>query len=328
MPELATVNAEAPCAPFLNDIEPMTEEQYAELLKRIGATKASLERDAKLLREWLGQQPHLPQLGADWDPWLIRFLVGGKNSLQRAKEYLEKYCTSRARNPELFTQQPSPVVEQLFVLIKSGVLPMVTPQGTRMVMSRFTKELGEDASKMDWGVYFKLSCHMVELFLASEGHPVDAEICVDLEHYSVSLSNSFVANLSMFKQLIEVTQGSVPLHYKVVHLLNAPAIIKTVIAMVRPFLKDKLGERIIVHENNESFEKCVHKACLPSDYGGQSGKTLAQMCDDWHLIIHSNMPWFNARQKRLAADETKRVGGKPRQDDFGVEGSFRKLTVD
>ncbi|XP_034246563.1 alpha-tocopherol transfer protein-like isoform X2 [Thrips palmi] len=321
------MDAGAACTPFLHDIKPLPEEQHAALLKKVDATPESLKRDVKILREWLAQQPHLPQLGEDFDPWLIRFLIGSKNSLQRAKEYLEKYCTSRAQRAELYTQGPSPGVENLFALIKSGVLPVTTPQGTRMVITKFTKEVGEDPSKMDWGIYFKLTVHMADVFLGSEGHPVDAEICMDLEHFTVALNNSFVANLSLFRQFVDTAQGSVPLHYKAVHLVNAPGIIKTVIAMVRPFLKDKLGERIIVHDTVESFHKCVDKACLPSDYGGQ-GKTLQQMCDDWHLIIHTNMPWILARQAKLAADESKRVGGKPRQDDFGVEGSFRKLAVD
>lgn len=55
---------------------------------------------------------------------------------------------------------------------------------------------------------------------------------------------------------------------------------------------------------------------------------LSRVADDWYLIIHSSMPWFRARQKKLASDESKRVGGKPKHDDFGIEGSFRKLAVD
>lgn len=328
MPELVQVDVAAACTPFLLDIQPLSEEQQAALLKKVDATPESLQRDVKILREWLAQQPHLPQLGEDFDPWLIRFLIGSKNSLQRAKEYMEKYCTSRAQRADLFTQAPSPVVDRLFNLIKSGVLPVVTPQGTRMVITKYSKELGEDPSQMDWPTYFKLTVHMADVFLGSVGHPVDAEVCIDLENFTVALSNSFVACLSQFKQFVDTVQGSVPLHYRAVHLVNAPGLIKTIIAMVRPFLKDKLGERIVVHETVESFHKCVDKSCLPSDYGGLSNKTLAQLCDDWYQVIHTNMPWILARQAKLAADESKRIGGKPRLDDFGVEGSFRKLAVD
>lgn len=57
------MDADAACTPFLHEIRPMPEDLYAEHLKKVGATKASLEQDVKLLREWLAQQPHLPQLG-------------------------------------------------------------------------------------------------------------------------------------------------------------------------------------------------------------------------------------------------------------------------
>lgn len=95
---------------------------------------------------------------------------------------------------------------------------------------------------------------------------------------------------------------------------------------------------------------------MPSDYGGRSGTTIQQMCgkftgkiygtfnqyfyslpavlfieiclvaDDFRLLLRINMPWLRARQTYLASDESKRVGS--RQDDFGIDGSFRKLAVD
>ena len=68
-------------------------------------------------------------LPEDFDPWLIRFLIGSKNSLQRAKEYMEKYCTSRAQRADLFTQAPSPVVDRLFNLMY--VLVQRKQQNTR-----------------------------------------------------------------------------------------------------------------------------------------------------------------------------------------------------
>ena len=50
----------------------------------------------------------------EFDPWLIRFLLGSKNSLQRAKEYLDKYCTIRALLPHRFAVEPSPAVDEQF----------------------------------------------------------------------------------------------------------------------------------------------------------------------------------------------------------------------
>lgn len=57
-----SVDADAACVPFLHDIKPLTEEQQAALHKKVDATPESLKRDVKILREWLAQQPHLPQL--------------------------------------------------------------------------------------------------------------------------------------------------------------------------------------------------------------------------------------------------------------------------
>ena len=50
------------------------------------------------------------------------------------------------------------------------------------------------------------------------------------------------------------------------------------------------------------------------------------VADEFQLILRTNYPWLAARVSKLAADETKRLRG--RTDDFGVDGSFRKLAVD
>lgn len=50
------------------------------------------------------------------------------------------------------------------------------------------------------------------------------------------------------------------------------------------------------------------------------------VADEFQLILKTNYPWFAARATKLAADETKRLGGS--RDDLGIDGSFRKLAVD
>lgn len=62
-----------------------------------------IERDIKLLREWLDTQPHLPK---DMDDGRLRtFLRGCKFSLEKVKKKLDMYYTMRNAIPEFFSNR-------------------------------------------------------------------------------------------------------------------------------------------------------------------------------------------------------------------------------
>lgn len=82
----------------------------------------------------------------------------------------------------------------------------LTDQGSRIVFIKFKKEVGDDASKMDWNLQYRLSVCAAELTIASSGNTHDMGIVFDLEHFSMGLNNSYVANLILFKRFIETVQ--------------------------------------------------------------------------------------------------------------------------
>lgn len=62
-----------------------------------------VERDIKLIREWLDTQPHLPK---DMDDVrLTNFLRGCKFSLEKVKKKLDMYYTMRTAIPEFFSER-------------------------------------------------------------------------------------------------------------------------------------------------------------------------------------------------------------------------------
>lgn len=59
---------------------------------------------------------------------------------------------------------------------------------------------------------------------------------------------------------------------KEVHIINVSPLIDTVINWVKPFLKEKIRNRIHVHPDGlESLYKFVPREILPSEYGGDAG---------------------------------------------------------
>lgn len=59
-------------------------------------------------------------------------------------------------------------------------------------------------------------------------------------------------------------------------------------------------------------------------------KTVIQIIivEKWIKILEDHTPWFK-EQENIKADESKRPGKPTNYDDlFGVDGSFRQLSID
>lgn len=63
---------------------------------------------------------------------------------------------------------------------------------------------------------------------------------------------------------------------KEVHVVNVSPLVDTIVNFVKPFLKEKIRNRIFFHTNGyESLYKYVPKEILPEEYGGFAGPTAA-----------------------------------------------------
>lgn len=72
-------------------------------------------------------------------------------------------------------------------------------------------------------------------------------------------------------------QEAYPVKLKEVHIINVSPLIDTVINWVKPFLKEKIRNRIHVHPDGlESLYKFVPREILPAEYGGDAG-TLQEL---------------------------------------------------
>lgn len=54
-------------------------------------------------------------------------------------------------------------------------------------------------------------------------------------------------------------------------MINISPLVDTIVSFVKPFLKEKIRERIHIHSNIEDLYKFVPKEMLPSEYGGNAG---------------------------------------------------------
>lgn len=71
---------------------------------------------------------------------------------------------------------------------------------------------------------------------------------------------------------------------KEVHIINISPLVDTIVNFARPFLKEKIRQRIHFHSNLESLYKFVPRPMLPQEYGGDAGP-CADMNSTYIAII-------------------------------------------
>lgn len=109
--------------------------------------------------------------------------------------------------------------------------------------------------------------------------------------------------------------------------MNVSPLIETLISWVKPFLKEKIRNRIFVHSNMDTLHNYIPKDVLPEEYGGTGG-CLKDIQVEWIKKLEEYVPWFK-EQDDVKADETKRPGKPTNYEDlFGMEGSFKQLNID
>ncbi|XP_028131456.1 clavesin-2 [Diabrotica virgifera virgifera] len=75
---------------------------------------------------------------------------------------------------------------------------------------------------------------------------------------------------SVLKLMIEGLQDCFPARFKGIHFIAQPWYVETALALIKPFLNEKVKERIFVHGNNLStLHEHVHKDVLPAELGGE-----------------------------------------------------------
>lgn len=281
------------------------------------------EKDLEHIKDWLKKQPHLPDT---WDEArLMTFLRGCKFSLEKCKRKLDMYFTMRAAVPEFFKDRDvnRPELKAIAKLGQGPPLPGLTPEGRRVICMR---GLTKDVETPNLADAMKLALMVGDIRLAAEEVGVAGDVYV-LDASVVSPQHFARVSPAIVKKFLVCVQEAYPVKLKEVHVVNVSPLVDTIINWVKPFLKEKIRNRIYVHSDLESLYKWIPKNVLPEEYGGTAGK-LAEFNEQWIKKLEEYTPWFK-EQENIKADESKRPGKPTNYDDlFGLDGSFRQLSID
>lgn len=183
---------------------------------------------------------------------------------------------------------------------------------------------------------------------------------------------------AMVKKFLICVQEAYPVKLKEVHIINVSPLVDTIVNFVRPFLKEKIRQRIHFHSDLDSLYKFVPKKMLPKEYGGDAG-TMADLTgecwrcilnvfrlnsmifgliplnfwlnsticwlyatiwdnnqkiviidstEQWRVKLREYTAWFKEQESKKTNEALRPGAPKTADDLFGMDGTFRKLTID
>ncbi|XP_029479766.1 alpha-tocopherol transfer protein [Oncorhynchus nerka] len=229
-----------------------------------------------------------PQQSLNWsDTFLIKFLrardFNVELSLKVGISLLFNYQRWRRECPEISANlQPSSVLG-LLQNNYHGVLRDRDLSGSRVLIYR----IGQWNPK-DFTVYevFRVSLITSELIVQeTETQRNGLKAIFDMQGWC--FAHALQINPSLAKRISSVLTDSFPLKVRGIHLINEPIFFRPVFAMLRPFLPDKIKQRIHMHGSTfkETLRDFFSEDILPQEYGG-SGPSMEEVCQKWtsHIL--------------------------------------------
>lgn len=200
------------------------------------------------------------------DNFLRRFLYARKHDVQESFELLVRYHQHRREHPELWATADGGVLRAL-----SDGLPGVLAQRDRR---------GRCVLLMFASNWIPHACPLVSVFrallLTIERTLSDHQnlangyvIIVDWTEFTFKQSCSLQAKV--LKMMIDCLQDCMPVRFKSIHFIGQPWYVETALAVIKPYLKAKTRERIVLHGNNLStLHDSLPLDILPAELGGES----------------------------------------------------------
>ncbi|KAF5291254.1 hypothetical protein FQR65_LT11432 [Abscondita terminalis] len=296
--------------------------------KELNEDSTRIEEHLEHIRNWLQKQQHLT--ARQNDQFLIAFLRGCKWSLQKTKDKIDNYYTIRSFLPEIFTNK-DPFLPEIQGVLKAGLcfpLPnTVNPGGPRMMyfsLSNIPRDM------VDHEAIAKIFFMTLDVLLLEDDNFTVSGYQV-IGDYGKTPSSVFLKiSPALLKQYIICVTKAYPVRGKMNVGFNVPGILETLMnTIVKPILNDKFQKRLHLFSpsNTEKSYKIINKVLLPEEMGGQNG-SIKELAIQWKEKLESYRDYF-LEDAKYGSNEKLRVGlSKTYDENFGMDGSFKKLNID
>ncbi|KAM6919153.1 alpha-tocopherol transfer protein [Xenentodon cancila] len=270
--------------------------------ERLRPSVESLRRRAE--RNGGLQAGGLPGLSSFSDRFLLKFLRARDFDVALSLKLLLNYLQWRRDSPEISGCLAPSSVLGLLSMSYHTVLPQRDYAGSRVLIYR----IGQWNPK-DWSAFqvFRVSLMTSEIIsMETETQRQGLKVIFDLQGWS--LGHALQINPSLARKISSVLLDSFPLKVRGIHLVNEPLFFRPVFAMIRPFLPDKIKQRVHMHgtQFHDILSSFFPPHVLPPEYGGE-GPGIEEVCKDWTNQLLQSEDYL----KEVAAHPTGDVSSSP-----------------
>nr|XP_021196946.2 uncharacterized protein LOC110381073 isoform X1 [Helicoverpa armigera]XP_021196947.2 uncharacterized protein LOC110381073 isoform X1 [Helicoverpa armigera] len=312
---------EIECHPLLQ-ITPETVKKVRQLCDIDDVKRINESLD--IVEEWIKKQDHLAEGGSYLCRSLLeRVYLLSKGSVEETKRRVERLLTSRGMMPELVMNRTVEEFEAQWEVVNYVPLPKLHPVDQSRVM--VTQFLTEKLDPFSILTYFRY-CFLIGEYRINYDYTTSERFVIDLTNIHLGLLSKL--NPIVIKKAEVLCTEGIGTKIKGIHILNAPPFIDKLVFLLKQALREKVANRVHVHNSYEDLHKHIPRDMLPKDYGGDE-QSVSKLCDQWKEQLKTEEAKKKIKSlEKMVSDESKRQTSKFNEEYMGMPGSFRKLTVD
>ncbi|KAH6930568.1 hypothetical protein HPB50_014734 [Hyalomma asiaticum] len=212
---------------------------------------------------------HEQDLNANKDAqFLLRFLRVRKYNVDAALRTVRNYYKNRASCPSLYdTFLPHTAPPQGRKLVM--VLPDKDVHGRPVLLCKPGKSRAWITGELSYEDFHRTWLLCME-HLASDPAAQVVGVALLLDYAGFTPDKVLSLRPGLLRRAVEYVQDCMPMRMKAAHIVRQHYAFDMLFAIIRPFVKAKLAERVHLHGSNfEKLHEHISPGNLPAEYGGQ-----------------------------------------------------------
>uniref|UniRef100_A0A8D0GVW3 Alpha-tocopherol transfer protein n=1 Tax=Sphenodon punctatus TaxID=8508 RepID=A0A8D0GVW3_SPHPU len=225
------------------------------------------------------------------DAFLLRFLRARDFDQDLTWKLFKNYHKWRAECPEISADLRPSSILNLLRAGYHGVLRARDPSGSKVLVYRIAQW---DPKMFTAFEVFRVSLITSELIVREvETQRNGVKAIFDLQGWR--FAHAFQITPAVAKRIAAVLTDSFPLKVRGIHLINEPLFFHPVFALIKPFLPEKIKERVHMHGSNhaQSLQQHFPASILPKEYGGKE-VSIEDISEEWTDFIMQSADYLQS----------------------------------
>ncbi|XP_011638066.1 alpha-tocopherol transfer protein-like isoform X2 [Pogonomyrmex barbatus] len=247
------------------ELGPPSAELQEVARKELRETPERQKEAMKQLQQLLKEEVDL-KCPLDNEAWLIRFLRPCKYYPESSRNLIKQYYNFKVKHSSIYDNLKPSREKNVFEQNILTVLPNRDQYGRRILIIELGKKWKHNKCSLD-EVYKGCVLYLEAAMLEPSTQIAGAIVIFDMDGLTLQQAWQFTPPFA--KRIVDLLQDAMPVRIKNIHIVNQPYVFNMVFALFKPFLKEKLKNRIIFHgTDRKSLHQYISPKCLPSQYGG------------------------------------------------------------